>query len=306
MKVAIIGRTEILYESAEIISRSGYDIVSIFTSKEAPEYTRRVADFQTLATSLNVPFGVSSKIVNHLDLLKNAKADIAISINYTGIIPQEIINIYPLGILNLHGGDLPRYRGNACQAWAILNGESRIGLCVHKMIGGELDSGDIITREYLAIDENTKITAVLEWVKKRGPVLFLNALKLLENDPNYILEEQSKDSHLSLRCYPRLPEDGRISWNLPAINILRLINATNKPYPGAFCTYEGQKLIIWDAFIVEYSHNICAIPGQVLAIADNYVDIACGTGVLRVLSIEYSQTIMPPNALIRSIRKRLS
>ena len=74
-------------------------------------------------------------------------------------IPNKIINYFNYGILNAHGGDLPRYRGNACQAWAILNGENKIGLCIHKMVGGELDSGDIISRDYLDIGENTKIGA---------------------------------------------------------------------------------------------------------------------------------------------------
>ena len=68
--------------------------------------------------------------------------------NYTGIIPQSIIDIFQYGILNAHGGDLPRYRGNARQAWAH-NGEKSIGLCIHKMIGGEIDMcGDIIARDY--------------------------------------------------------------------------------------------------------------------------------------------------------------
>ena len=58
---------------------------------------------------------------------------------------------------NAHGGDLPRYRGNACQAWAIINGENKIGLCIHKMIGGELDISDIIARDFLKIDLGTKL-----------------------------------------------------------------------------------------------------------------------------------------------------
>ena len=84
-----------------------------------------------------------------------------------------------MGILNAHGGDLPRYRGNACQAWAILNGEEKIGLCIHKMIGGELDSGNIIAKEFLKIDINTKVTQVWGWMSTSIPKLFL---KLYENE----------------------------------------------------------------------------------------------------------------------------
>lgn len=69
------------------------------------------------------------------------------SLNYSSIISQKVIDLFPLGILNAHGGDLPKYRGNACQAWAILNGETKIGLCIHSMIGGEVDNGNIIDRK---------------------------------------------------------------------------------------------------------------------------------------------------------------
>ena len=55
-------------------------------------------------------------------------------------------------------------------------------------------------------------------------------------DKNYFLERQSKNPIHSLRCFPRTPEDGRISWDSPAIDILRLINASNKPYSGAYCS----------------------------------------------------------------------
>ena len=59
------------------------------------------------------------------------------------------------------------YRGNACQAWAILNGEKKIAVCIHAMIGGEIDSGSIIDRKYLRINHNTKVTECWEWLKKK-------------------------------------------------------------------------------------------------------------------------------------------
>ena len=73
----------------------------------------------------------------------------AISVNHLSIIDEDIINLFKYGILNAHGGDLPRYR-NACLR-PIINGEKKIGLCVHKMIGGELDNGDIISRDYFEL-----------------------------------------------------------------------------------------------------------------------------------------------------------
>ena len=141
----------------------------------------------------------------------------------------------------------------------ILNGETRIGLCIHRMIGGELDSGDIIARDYLNIDETTKVTRAWEWLNERIPALFLDAIKSLSIDQDYILEKQSKQTSDAHRCYPRRPEDGRIDWQQSALRILRLINASNKPYAGAFCDYEGLHFVIWTAEIVNDYENFSAV-----------------------------------------------
>ena len=306
MKVAIIGRTEILYNTAVQLRAAGHEIVCILTAKEAPEYQRGAEDFRALAEQWAVPFASSARIREQRDFLMQARADVAVSINYSGVIPEEITALYPLGILNAHGGDLPRYRGNACQAWAILNGEDRVGLCIHRMIGGELDSGDILARAYFPLELKTKVGEVLAWIGRETPALFVGALARLQADPAYILERQSQDPRDSLRCYPRRPEDGRIDWRAPAVDVLRLINANNKPYQGAYCTYEGRHLIIWDARLVEDGEIFCAVPGQITAVAEQTVDVACGSGKLRIWQVELDAELMAPARCITSIRKRLT
>lgn len=306
MRVAIIGRSEILHDTAVLLRAGGHEIVCILTAKEAPEYQCGAEDFRALAEQWAVPFASSARIREHRDFLAKAKADIAVSINYSGVIPEEITALFPLGILNAHGGDLPRYRGNACQAWAILNGEEKIGLCIHRMVGDELDSGDIIARIYLPIDINSTIGQVMDWIGRMTPALFVDALEQLRRDPSFVLERQSKDPALALRCYPRRPEDGRIDWRKPAVDVLRLINASGRPYAGAFCDFEGQKLIVWCADPVEDGEVFCAVPGQVTALGESFVDVACGTGKVRIREAEMEGRCEAPRIWIQSIRKRLT
>jgi methionyl-tRNA formyltransferase len=306
MKIAIIGRTEILYDIVERLNATGHSITCILTSKESPEYLRSAEDFRHLAERLGIPYACGGQIIDNYEFLKRAGGDVAVSINYTGIIPKTIIDMYPLGVLNAHGGDLPRYRGNACQAWAILNGESRIGLCIHKMIGGELDSGDIIARDYFPINIKTKITEVWLWIQKRTPDLMINSLELINHNTSYILERQTKSTSAILRCFPRRPEDGKIDWNMSAEYIIRLINATNKPYHGAYCFFEGQKIIIWDAEIIGEDEAICATPGQVIKITESYWDVMCGKGRIRINDSEANGEKVQPITVIRSIRARMS
>lgn len=306
MKVAIIGRTEILYETVELFLKNGYKIPLIITSKEAPEYTKTSKDFEELAKKIGAKYIYTNKLDEYKEEIKSAGCEIAVSLNYSSIISQDVIDLFTLGVLNAHGGDLPRYRGNACQAWAILNGEDKIGLCIHSMIGGEVDSGNIIDREYLDIDINIKVTKCWDWMSQRIPDMFLNSVKKLQKDSSYVLEIQSKDAKDALRCYPRIPEDGKIDWNKSNIEILRLINASNKPYGGAYCFYEDKKLIIWDAELFEDDEIYLSEVGQVANIEkDGSIVVISGNGKLKINEIEYNDFIGNPSEKIKSIRKRL-
>ena len=77
------------------------------------------------------------------------------------------------------------------------------------MVGNELDNGDIIAKDYIKINDNTKITEFLNWIKINTKIMYLNVINKLEEKPNFILEKQSKNVKDILRCYPRQPQDGR-------------------------------------------------------------------------------------------------
>jgi len=120
VKVAIIGRSEILFNTIEMLLKNNFEVPIIITSKEAPEYKKNSQDFKKLANKIKARFIYANKIEKYIEEIREAKCEIGISFNYTNIISQDIIDLFPLGILNTHGGDLPKYRGNACQAWAII------------------------------------------------------------------------------------------------------------------------------------------------------------------------------------------
>ncbi len=310
MKIGIIGRTEILFEVTELLLAQGYEIPLIVTAKEAPEYKKTAQDFEALAHKIGAVFIHSAKI-NSTENIQKIKSlgsiPLAVSINYSGVIAQEVIDLFPIGILNAHLGDLPRYRGNACAAWAILNKEQKVGLCIHKMIGGELDSGNIIDRKYLDITIHTRIGEIWEWLNKEIPPMMLNSVMKLSQNPAYYLEVQSKDPKDALRTYPRLPEDGKINWQQSNEEVVRLINASSEPYSGAFCEYEGEKLIIWRAAIYEDDENYLAVAGQVAHIYNDTGEVVVITGKGKVIlkEVEYQNNRNLPAAFIKSIRKRL-
>ncbi len=305
MKVAIIGRSEILFHTIELFLKNKFEISIIITSKEAPEYKKTSKDFKNLAKKIKARFIYTNKIEKYIYEIKKAKCEIGISLNYTSKISQDVIDKFRLGILNAHGGDLPKYRGNACQAWAILNGEKKIGLCIHSMLGNQLDTGNIISREYMDLNINTKITNCMDWMNKRIPYLFLKSIRKLKKNKNFFIKKNPKIHKSAFRCYPRIPEDGKINWNRSNREILRLINASNKPYSGAYCLYKNKKLIIWEAELFNDNEKYLSECGQISAIKENSIIVITGKGKLKIKKIEYQGYIGKPVKKIKSIRHRL-
>ncbi len=310
MKIAIIGRSELLFETAEMLVKKGFEIPLVITSKAAMEYKKKEEHFKNFAHTINAKFIQTGKI-NSSEIINKIKSlgiiDLAVSINYSGVISNEVIDLFPLGILNAHGGDLPRYRGNACQAWAIINGEEKIGLCIHKMIGGELDSGDIISKAYFPVNINTRIGEVYEWMQAEIPNLMYESLKKISN-LSFIPEKQSKNHKDALRTYPRNPNDGKIDWSKDAESIIRLINASSEPFAGAFTNYIGKKIVVWRACLFNDKEKYYAIPGQISRInkdSGNIVVIT-GKGKIEIQEIELNNNRGKPTDFIKSIRSRLT
>lgn len=302
----MFGRSDALYGVLEKLVDCGHEVTSIATAKEASEYTRKVEDFEKFAAEKGIPFSRGVKLDRLAGFLSAGKPEIGVSINYPVVVTSEVLSSFPQGVLNVHGGDLPRYRGNACQAWAIINGEEKIGLCVHKMEADRLDTGDIITRDYLPIDVTTSITAVHEWILQRSPALVAEALTLLESDTNFVLQRQKDSDEVPLRCFPRRPEDARINWAKDSLEVVRLVKASSRPYRGAFCFFGEDELIVWDATIENSFGDFLAVPGQIMSISEHAIIVACGNGALRITEWQLvgDEALMTP--FVQSIRQRLS
>src|SRR4051812_47552505 len=122
MKFIALGRTHWLLESIKACVSAGHQLVGIATAKESPEYRATVKDFEVLAQTLRCPFlYVTDATTSPLHrFISNCKPDVGLSVNWPILLPKDLLESVPHGILNAHAGDLPRFRGNACPNWALL------------------------------------------------------------------------------------------------------------------------------------------------------------------------------------------
>lgn len=304
MKIGFLGRTEMLYNTVLEFLHGDHEVSFIGTCKASPEYRITEYDFQKLASDNHIPFFCDTKLKNHMDILQNS-ADVVLSMNWLNIITGEIIDLFPYGILNAHPGDLPKYRGNACPNWAILNGEKFATISIHYMNAGELDSGRIILKEDIELAENTTITDVYNKLYYLVPKLFLSAVDLIQ-DKKFV--PLSQNESLASRCYPRMPRDSFIDWRCTCEEIEKNIRASTIPFLGAYSYYGDVKFYIHSCRVEYPQFKIYAYPGQVASrdVNTGEIRIIAKDGYICFNTVVVNNKEIKASELLKSTRIRLN
>lgn len=310
LRIGIIGRTEMLLEAARRVMEAGHEIGLVATCRPSGHELAGEDDFERLARLGGAPFLRHRELTGAegLSAIRTAGCDLALSMNWLTLIPPSVRSLFRLGVFNAHPGDLPRYKGNACPSWAIINGEDRIGLTIHQMDDG-LDSGPVAAKRYFAVRPDSAIADVYDWLREAVPEAFLSVTAAAAHG-DLRLEPQPAAPDASLRCFPRRPEDGRIDWTAPVATVDRLIRASGRPFDGAFAFLDGgRKVTIWSARPLLSGEPFLAIAGQVAYAVDGDPVIAGSGGFLRLTDIRMDGCADAADAkkqILSSLRNRLT
>ena len=181
---------------------------------------------------------------NFLSQLSTLNPQLAVVAAYGKILPKEVLDMFPLGCVNLHFSILPKYRGAAPIQWAIIKGEKETGVTSFFIDEG-LDTGKIIFQEKIEIAQNDD-TETLR--KKLMPI----AIEVLKETLKRVKKGFKGEAQTGEVSYapPLKKSDGKIDWNKPAEEIHNLIRGT-KPWPSAHTAIENEKLKIKNLKILE-------------------------------------------------------
>lgn len=232
------------------------------------------------ALELNLQITQPAKIKENTEFraqLQSIKPDGIIVVGYGRMIPQWMLDLPPLGNLNLHASLLPKYRGAAPVQWAIANGESSSGVTTMKIDAG-LDTGDILLQQEVPIAPNDTSETLASQLAHMGADLMIETLRGLQLGS---IKPHPQD-HAKATLAPILTrEDGRINFRRPAQEICNRLRGF-QPWPGAFTVFREKNLHIWDAAVVP--EKIAAV-GE-LRIESNSVFVGCGGNILELLQLQ--------------------
>lgn len=167
--------------------------------------------------------------------------DLCFSVYFRNIIPKHLIELPPLGIINIHPSILPSYRGPAPTMWALIKGEKNSGVTMHYINDG-IDSGDIIAQNIFKIPNNITGFSLNSLSMRMGALLFKKQLPLILNRTNKRLKQNNKNATYFGKFNP---STAKIQWYDSKFLIGRRVQALTKPYDGAYATLKGKNIVIW-------------------------------------------------------------
>jgi methionyl-tRNA formyltransferase len=212
----------------------------------------------------------------------NAKPDLLWVTDYRYLLPRPLLDLAPIGNVNLHPSLLPKYRGRASINWAILNGETTLGLTAHFIDEG-MDTGDIIDQVSFELRQNQDVGDALRMLY---PLYEEITVRVLDYFRSGAVPRRRQD-HSQATSFPRRKaDDGEIDWRKSAIKIVNLVRAVAAPYPGAFTECDGNRLMVWQASVGNVARDASHSPGVVMAKRRDAVVVACKDGCVVVERIE--------------------
>lgn len=279
MRIVFLGTPQFAVPSLKALYER-HEIVAVVTQ---PDRERdRKGNFidgavKKVAKELSLPLFQFEKIKRDgVEALKELNPDVMVTCAYGQLLSQEILDIAPLGVINVHGSLLPKYRGAAPIQRAVMNGEKETGVTIMKTDIG-MDSGDMLASKVLPIEENDYAEDLFEKLSVLGAQLLVETLEKYEKGE--IIPVKQDESQVTYASMIK-KEEAIIDFNKSATQLRNTIRGTGY---GVF-TFDGAPVKVYELFVVDGQGKA----GEVLTSNKGNLTVACGENALRFTQLQAS------------------
>jgi methionyl-tRNA formyltransferase len=283
LNLVFCGTPRFAVPTLERLVAAGFHIRLVVTQPDRPKgrgLELVPSPMKQRALQLGLPIAQPESIKNNEEFraqLTGLKPDAIVVVGYGRIIPQWMLDLPPLGNINLHASLLPKYRGAAPIQWAIARGETITGVTTMKLDAG-LDTGDILLQQEISIAPNDTAETLAPKLAAMGADLIVDTLHGLQSGT---IHPRQQD-HAQATLAPILKkEDGFIDFSRPAAEILNRLRGF-QPWPGAYSKFRGKTLQIWKAAALDHP-----LPSSELRVEGNRLLVGCGPGTaIEILELQ--------------------
>ena len=285
MRVVFMGTPDFAAASLNKLIEEKYNIVGVFTQPDKPkgrgmEMAVSAVKAVAISAGLDIYQPTSMRDGEAVEILKSLQPDIIVVVAYGKILPKEVLEIPPLGCINVHGSLLPQYRGSAPIQWAVLNGDKVTGVST-MYLAEAMDSGDVIFTESTEIGEHETSGELFDRLMLLGADLLHKTLQaIFDGSAPRIPQDESAVSYTKMLDKTMSP----IDWTKSPREINKWICGL-QPWPVATMELEGKTFRVFAAEFTENHTNKAA--GSVVAADRKGIEIACGNGeTLRITQLQ--------------------
>lgn len=278
--------------------KNGYEVVAVVSHfSDTQSRNNRELEVATIAKEHNIPLFIPHKPSEIIDELRAFKADVAVLAAYGRIVSQAIIDLFPLGIINIHPSLLPQYRGPTPIESAILNGDSETGVSIMQLSAG-MDEGPVYAQRKISLEgTESKFELYTRVVDMTSSLFFDTFSRIIDHSITATPQSNEGISYSKLIH----KQDGIIDWNLPAVTIDRQIRAY-EGWPQSRTTLNGLDIIITKAHVASGDHQ----PGTILLKENRELLIGTARDLISIDSIKpLGKKEMPISAFLAGYKSHL-
>ena len=285
LRIIFMGTPEFAVASLDALVNAGCNIVGVITAPDKQagrglQLKQSAVKKYAVQNNLHILQPEKLKDPAFIESLKELKADVQTVVAFR-MLPEIVWNMPPLGTINVHGSLLPQYRGAAPINWAVINGEKFTGVTTFKL-QQEIDTGNILLSEKIAIEENDNAGTVHDKLKEVGAALLVQTIRLLADGQLKEIPQQNIVGEIK-HAPKLLTETGNIDWNKNVQEIYSLILGLS-PYPAAYTKLHNKILKI---FAVEKLLDKPEItPGTIKTDEKNFLQFAGTNGYINVKTLQ--------------------
>jgi methionyl-tRNA formyltransferase len=253
-----------------------HEVLLVVTQPDRPRGRGRalaVSPVKEAAQRLEVPVMQPERLRRRSvrERLAELSADMFVVAAFGQILSARLLTVPRLGCVNVHASLLPRYRGAAPIQWAVCNDERQSGISIMQMDSG-VDTGPVWLQRSVALDAEETAGTLHDKLAALGAPLLVEALELIQDGRT---QPTPQDNALATHAPMLRKEDGRVDFAAPANRVACWVRGMD-PWPGAFTTLHDRTLRCFGAVASSES----GAPGEVLAVDDRGLLVACGTGAV--------------------------
>jgi methionyl-tRNA formyltransferase len=287
MRVVFLGTPTFAVPAFRMLLKHAYEICGVFTQPDRPSgrgQKLQSGPVKTLALEQGIPVFQPARIRNEENraIFKELRPDFIVVVAYGQILPGWLLRSASIAPINIHGSLLPRYRGAAPIAWAIINGEKRTGVTT-MLMEEELDSGPILMQQEVSIPMDKTAGELTDELSMVGAELLIKTLEAMQSGTVTPIGQDAGGV-----CWAPIikKEMARISWQKRAEEVHNQIRGMN-PWPVAGANFRNTPLRIWRSALLARSGDTAKMPGTLLGHTEKGILIQCGEGtILEVLEVQ--------------------